>query len=100
PFSPKRSLLYFVAFCLGILIPTSIIYFKKLLNNTVTDTSDITKETDAPIIGQIGHNISGKTLVAEQNSRTALSEQFRVLRTNLQFLSGGKEKQVLMITSS
>jgi tyrosine-protein kinase Etk/Wzc len=100
PFTPKKSLLYSIAFCLGILIPSAIIYFKNLLNNTVTDSSDITQETDIPLLGEIGHNKTGKTLVAEQNSRTALAEQFRVLRTNLQFLSGGKDKKVVMITSS
>jgi tyrosine-protein kinase Etk/Wzc len=100
PASPNKPIFYLAALCAGILLPSGIIYFRNLLNNTVTDVADITKETDVPVIGQIGHNTSGKTLVAEQNSRTALAEQFRVLRTNLQFLSGGKDKQVVMLTSS
>jgi tyrosine-protein kinase Etk/Wzc len=100
PFSPKKSLFYLAALCIGIILPSGMIYFKNLLNNTVTDVSEINKETDAPMLGQIGHNTSGKTLVAEQNSRTALAEQFRVLRTNLQFISGSKEQQIILITSS
>jgi len=100
PASPNRPLFYLAAFCTGILLPSGIIYFKNLLNNTVSDVADVTKEVDVPMIGQIGHNTSGKTLVAVQNSRTVLAEQFRVLRTNLQFLSGGKDKQVVMLTSS
>src|SRR5262249_34925313 len=47
-----------------------------------------------------GHSISRKPVVAEQNSRTALAEQFRALRANLQFVLGGKGNQVIMITSS
>src|SRR4051794_7372920 len=72
PFSPNKPLIYLAALCIGILLPSGTIYFKNLLNNTVTDVSDISKETNPPVLGEIGHNISGKTLVAEQNSRTAL----------------------------
>jgi capsular exopolysaccharide synthesis family protein len=100
PFKPKKPLTYLIAFCLGILLPTGGIYFKNLLNNTITGTTDITKETNVPILGEIGHNTTGKTVVAEQNSRTALAEQFRALRTNLQFLLKGKEQQIVMLTSS
>jgi tyrosine-protein kinase Etk/Wzc len=100
PSSPNKSLLYLIALCAAILLPFGGIYFKNLLNNTVADASDITKEINVPLLGQIGHNTSGKTLVAEQNSRTVLAEQFRVIRTNLQFLSGGKVQKVIMLTSS
>lgn len=100
PFTPKKSLLYLIAFCAGILLPSGGIYVKNLLNNTVSDRSDIVKETNVPIVGELGHNLTGQTIVAEQNSRTALAEQFRALRTNLQFLLKGKEQQVIMITSS
>jgi capsular exopolysaccharide synthesis family protein len=100
PFKPQKPLFYLTAFFLGILLPAGIIYVKNLLNNTITDNTDITKGTNVPILGEIGHNTLGKTIVAEQNSRTVLAEQFRALRTNLQFLLKGKEKQVVMITSS
>jgi capsular exopolysaccharide synthesis family protein len=100
PFSPKKSLLYLATLCLGILLPTGTIYLKNVLNNTVTNVSDVVKETNVPILGEIGHNATRKTIVAEQNSRTALAEQFRAVRTNLQFLLKGKEHQIIMITSS
>ncbi|MEP6466257.1 MAG: polysaccharide biosynthesis tyrosine autokinase [Parafilimonas sp.] len=100
PFKPQKSIFYLAALFLGILIPSGTIYLKDILNNTITDNSDITKLTSVPILGEIGHNESGKTIVAEQNSRTALAEQFRALRTNLQFLLKGKEHSVVMITSS
>jgi tyrosine-protein kinase Etk/Wzc len=100
PFIPKKWILYLTALCAGILLPAASIYIKNLLNNTVENGLDIEKETTAPVLGELGHNSSGRTIVAEENSRTALSEQFRALRTNLQFLLKGKEQQVVMITSS
>lgn len=100
PFTPQKLLICLVALCSGILLPTGIIYLKNLLNNKVTDSTDITKDTAVPILGGLGHNSTGKPLVAEQSSRTALAEQFRALRTNLQFLLRGKEQQIVMVTSS
>jgi len=100
PFSPQKPLIYLIAFCSGIILPAAVIYFRSLMNNTVQNALDISNETKVPIIGEIGHNATGKTLVTEQNSRTALAEQFRALRTNFQFLLKGKDHQVIMITSS
>jgi capsular exopolysaccharide synthesis family protein len=100
PFSPNKPIIYLIGFCAGILIPSGVIYFKRLMNNTVQNPSDISKETKVPIIGEIGHNTSGETIVTEPNSRTALAEQFRALRTNFQFLLKGKNHQVIMLTSS
>ncbi len=100
PFTPKNSFLYLIAFLAAIALPSGSIYLKKILNNTINEDFDIAKETNVPVLGEIGHNITGKPIVAEQNSRTSLAEQFRALRTNLQFLLKGKENQVIMITSS
>lgn len=100
PFTPKRSLIYLISLCAGILLPASGVYLKNILNNKIADSADVSKETTLPIIGEIGHNSTGKTIVAEQNSRTSLAEQFRAFRTNLQFLLKGKENQIIMITSS
>lgn len=99
PFAPKKQLIYVIAFALGLLISIAFVYFKELLNNRITSGKDITKALDIPVIGEIGHNSSDEAVVIKQNSRTPLSEQFRILRTNLQFILKGK-KQVILITSS
>jgi len=99
-FKPKRSFIYLIAFISGILIPSLIIYVKELLNNKVSEKKDILNITQVPIIGELGHDNSGEMIVAKQDSRTALSEQFRAIRTNLQFILKGKEHQVILFTSS
>ncbi len=100
PYSPNKPLIYLAAFFAGIILPAGFLYFKNLMNNTVEGGEDITKATNAPVIGEVGHNKTNKTVVVEQNSRTPLAEQFRAIRTNLQFLLKGKEQQIIMITSS
>ena len=76
------------------------IYLKDLLNNKITSKNDLTKLTKVPVFGELGHNPSGEIIIARQDSRTVLAEQFRLMRTNLQFILKGKEHQVIMLTSS
>lgn len=102
PVSPKRGLTYVLGLLAGLLIPASVIYIKDLFNNRISERNDITSVTSVPIIGEIGHNNTNDIIVAKQDSRTGLSEQFRAVRTNLQFFLTGNNSndKVIMITSS
>src|SRR5207245_254290 len=70
------------------------------LNIKIISKSDISKMTSIPIIGEIGNNNTGEGIAVTRNSRTIISEQFRALRTNLQYIFTDKNEKVLMITSS
>ncbi|WP_127128424.1 GumC family protein [Pseudoflavitalea rhizosphaerae] len=99
--SPIPLRIYGIALLAGLLIPIAIIYILDMLNDKVTTRSDITKMTAAPIIGEIGHNEGGKVLLFPQQNRAVVTEQFRILRTNLRFVLGEKfESPVLLVTSS
>jgi len=100
PFSPNRSSIYLTGLIIGLLLPAGFIYLSELLNNKIRERRDITMQTDAPILGEIGHNKSGDLLVATSEARTIIAEQFRAIRTNLRFLLTGKQHQVILITSS
>lgn len=99
--SPVPMKVYTIAILVGLLLPVIIIYIIELLNDKVTTKSDVTKVTDAPILGEIGHSVDNKVLLFPQKSRTVVAEQFRILRTNLKFILGGKqETPTILITSS
>lgn len=100
PFAPNRLMIYLIGFFAGFIIPILIIYISDLFNNKITDKKDITKVTSVPILGELGHNVTKDPVVIKQDSRSALSEQFRIIRTNLQFILKGKSNQVILITSS
>ena len=100
PFSPKRKLIYLGALVIGILIPAGLIFAKDLLNNKITRKEDITRITEVPIFGELGHNNTGENIIARQDARTVLAEQFRLMRTNLHFLLKGNTHQVILLTSS
>lgn len=100
PFSPKKAMIYIVGLFLGLFIPIAIIYLKDILNDKIQTKEDISRVTAVPVIGEISHNEEGTNLVVANSSRSAVSEQFRALRTNLYFYMKAADAKVILITSS
>ncbi|MFZ1799744.1 MAG: polysaccharide biosynthesis tyrosine autokinase [Chitinophagaceae bacterium] len=100
PYWPSGLILYISAFVLGCLIPSAVLFFKELLNNKVLTPADISNETSVPVVAEINHNKSDDVVAVSRDSRTAISEQFRTLRTNMQYLMTGEDDKVVMMTSS
>jgi Mrp family chromosome partitioning ATPase len=73
---------------------------KEVLNDKVTTRNDVEKVTTAPILGELGHSYSDKTLIVSKDTRSMVAEQFRIIRSNLQYILGSNEKPVLLVTSS
>lgn len=105
PIKPKRSLVWLVALAAGVAIPAFLINILFMLNNTVQRREEIEKVSHASILGEIGqmkgsHNgVPGDESIIKMTSRSAVAEQFRALRTNLQYLGDGNCR-VIMLTSS
>jgi capsular exopolysaccharide synthesis family protein len=51
-------------------------------------------------MGEIGHSFSDSTLIVNKTSRSMVAEQFRIIRSNLQYVLSKVEKPVILITSS
>lgn len=100
PISPNKRSIYLLSLLIGLLIPSGWIYFRHLLTNTVQSESDISTQAAVPLLGAIAYKKVDDPVVVQANSRSAMAEMFRLLRTNLQFLSGGKSNQAVLITSS
>lgn len=98
PYSPKKAYLYLFGLIAGLAIPLGIMYLKDLLNDKVQLKEDVTKATKVPVIGEISHQ--DESMGIANSSRSAISEQFRALRTNLSFFFKNKEEKVILLTSS
>ncbi|TBO43321.1 GumC family protein [Pedobacter kyonggii] len=99
-FSPKRPIVLLIGFIVGLLVPMLIVYLRELMNTRVESKADISKITEVSIIGEISHDKIGDNLVTASNSRSAISEQFRALRTNLAFYLRDKDEKIILLTSS
>jgi succinoglycan biosynthesis transport protein ExoP len=100
---PKTSVNYVLALFLGILIPLIIVFLLFLINNTIQNTDDISRQTQIPLIGVVGVNKENTSLAVFQKPKSALSEAFRGIRSSLQFMYKKRQldgAKTLMITSS
>ena len=92
---------YAIGIIIGFLIPLAFAFASELLTNKVQELSDIGRFTSIPLIGGIGHKKDGGNLQVLSNPRSAITESFRALRSNLSYFVGGQKKSsVFLITSS
>ena len=102
PISPKTMFIYLLAIAFGLIIPFLILYVMELLNTTIRSRHEVEEALSAPYLGDIP-SFTGKAdydIVVKEDSRDLISESFRILRTNLSFMSIDKQIKVLMFTSS
>lgn len=100
PIKPNRKAIQILAILLGISLPALFIFAAEVLNDKVTTRFDIEKITQVPILGEIGHSYSDTTLVVNKATRSMVAEQFRIIRSNLQYVVGKTEKPTILVTSS
>lgn len=98
--SPDKMMNYLLALVAGFLLPLAFIVVKDYLNNKIVDKGDVEAITNKPIIGYIYHNYKKSNTVIADYPKSSISESFRTVRTNLQIMSRGITKQVLLVTSS
>ena len=102
PVSPRKIIVLIVASLLGLLIPIFIILIRSILDNKVHSSEDVEEVVKAPFLGEIPDAKSKKKLVVSEEARSNMAESFRLLRTNINFMLSGanKEAKVIFVTST
>ena len=100
PVSPKRKVIYLIALVLGVGIPVGVIYLLELTKFKIEGRSDVEKLTNVPIVGDIPLTDEKQGAIAVfENQNNLMSETFRNIRTNLQFMLEN-DKKVILVTST
>ncbi len=110
PIAPVKKNILLVAFALGMFLPLAVIFMRESTNTRVRGRKDLDGVT-VPFIGEIPLYIKRKktfgrkpkdvkAVVVKEGSRDIINEAFRVLRTNLEFMSGKEmSSSVIAVTS-
>ena len=100
PVSPKGKMIYLIALVLGVGIPVGVIYLINLTKFRIEGRSDVEKLTSLPIVGDIPLTDEKQGAIAVfENQNNLMSETFRNIRTNLQFMLEN-DKKVILVTST
>lgn len=97
--SPKKSRILLLCGLLGLLLPFTFVYLKGLFNTKILNRNEVSS-LGLPIVGELTSLREGSDTILTPNTRTVIAEQFRIIRTNIQYLSQGKENQTILFTST
>ena len=101
PVAPKKMMILMMSLLLGLGIPVGVIYLLSLAKVSIEGRADVEKLTTLPVIGDIpvADDLKGSSIAVFENQNNLMSETFRGIRTNLQFLLEEGQK-VVMVTST
>lgn len=111
PTAPFSRNILLLAFALGLAIPVALILVKETTNTLVRGRKDL-ENLSLPIIGEVPLYVKRKkgflkmkqtdvkAVVVKAGSRDIINEAFRVLRTNLEFMSDDNHKQNVFVVTS
>jgi len=109
PTAPEQNRILLMAFALALAIPASFFIVRENLNSKVRGRKDLENLT-IPYVGELplwGEKKSKKEkkekeyqFVVQHHKRDIVNEAFRVVRTNLEFMTNmEKESKIIMLTS-
>ena len=114
PTAPKKMQIYLIALLLGLLFPLGIIYAKQQMITTLQSRKDLQDVVTIPFLGEIpevlndnrkwrwpwqSKLVKSELVVVEHGKRDVVNEAFRVLRTNMEFISADTKSSVIALTS-
>tara|TARA_B100000683_G_C12510918_1_gene560751 strand:+ start:16831 stop:19122 length:2292 start_codon:yes stop_codon:yes gene_type:complete len=104
PIAPDKMTNFIIGCSIGLIIGLIIIVIKYLLHNTVSSTGDVMRHTNnIPILGMVPSfrdAVPVSQLIVDKNPKSLMSEAFRSIRSNLQFISNSEDSKILTVTST
>ena len=98
--APVKRNVYVLGLGGGFVLPLLFISLLQALNTRVRSADDIRRHTRVPLLGLINYSADSYPVAVTRKSRTVISEMFRLIRANLQFVGNGEHNRVILVTSS
>ncbi len=111
PTAPAKKNVLLIAFVIGLIVPVAVIFLRESMNTRIRGRKDLDALT-LPFVGEIPQAATKKKgtsdkkstennpIVVHEGSRDIINEAFRVLRTNLEFMTDKEQhSNVIVVTS-
>lgn len=103
PIRPRVRLNALLAAVIGFCLALGVIFLFEYLDNTLKSADDLNQSLGLVALGTVGR-IEGKDyhdkLIVSQAPFSAVSEAYRMIRSNIQFMSVDRPTKTILITSS
>lgn len=102
PVAPKSMMIFLASIVLGCAIPAGVLWMLEISDTKVRSRKDVEGVLSVPFLGEIPmrDKKDKNEVVVHENGRDSVSEAFRIVRTNMDFMRGkDKNMQVVMFTS-
>ncbi|MFN3405570.1 MAG: GumC family protein [Cytophagaceae bacterium] len=104
PIYPNTLFLYLSGAGIGLFLGLALIFFRYFLLDTISTQKELEKALNTPILGGVPQYLKEKLdvskLVVDKSPKSAISEAFRSIRTNLEFISPNTNKRLIAVTST
>ena len=104
PISPDNVIYYGIGVIAGLFLSFMFIGVRYLMNNKISSLQELERLSSAFVLGTIPYYNKDRKkdtrLVVGSNLKSEISEAFRTIRTNLEFLNGNDKKPIIAITST
>jgi tyrosine-protein kinase Etk/Wzc len=100
PVSPKTKIIWTLSVLMGLLLPVAFISLKDFMHNKVGDLGQVEQRADLPVLGILSHVKKLRSpIIINSNSRSAVAEQIRNIRTAISFTGKGAGVKSILVTS-
>lgn len=100
-FKPNRSFNTLIGLLLALVLPLVFILIHEFFNNKIHTVDEVENNFKIPILGVLGTKQEKSNLVVYKASKSPMSEAYRALRSNVQFmLKRNMNSHILLMTSS
>lgn len=106
PISPRPAQAYLIALVVGIGAPLLVMVLSLMMDNKIRNRKDIEDNMSVPFLGDIPYSkVAAKAprpeaYVVRADGKDAVTEAFRILRTNLSFMTDAEHAAKVLMTTS
>ncbi|PWJ36097.1 polysaccharide biosynthesis tyrosine autokinase [Sediminitomix flava] len=104
PVFPQTIMVYGVGIGSGVFLSLLLIVLSYLLHTRIDSVKQVERISNLPILGYVPHyskeDMNYSQLVVQKRPKASISEAFRSIRTNIDFMNVGEEQKVLSVTST
>lgn len=104
PISPEKLTVHGIGIASGLMLSFLFIAIGYLLNNKISSQQELERYTNVPVLGTIPYFKKARPtdvkLVVSHSPKSSISEAFRSIRTNMQFMGAKKDKKIISVTST